>query len=85
MRNYVLFFFLFDLCKNKMLLEFFSLSLRMENPGVMSNPTLEKLHEGVKIARENNVDMIPGITICYPADCINSKSENITEILKENM
>ena len=30
----------------------------VENPGVMSNPTLEKLHEGVKIARENNVDMI---------------------------
>jgi len=30
----------------------------VENPGVMSNPTLEKLHEGVKIARENNVDFI---------------------------
>ena len=30
----------------------------VENPGVMSNPTLEKLHEGVKIARENNVDLI---------------------------
>jgi len=30
----------------------------VENPGVMSNPTLEKLHEGVKIARENNVDWI---------------------------
>ena len=30
----------------------------VENHGVMSNPTLEKLHEGVKIARENNVDMI---------------------------
>ena len=30
----------------------------VENPGVMSNPTLEKLHEGVKIAREHNVDMI---------------------------
>ncbi|MBQ2209330.1 MAG: iron-containing alcohol dehydrogenase, partial [Prevotella sp.] len=30
----------------------------VENPGVMTNPTLEKLHEGVKIARENNVDLI---------------------------
>ena len=30
----------------------------VENPGVMSNPTLEKLNEGVKIARENNVDLI---------------------------
>ena len=30
----------------------------VENPGVMSNPTLEKLNEGIKIARENNVDLI---------------------------
>ena len=30
----------------------------IENPGVMSNPTLEKLHEGVRIARENKVDWI---------------------------
>ena len=30
----------------------------VENPGVMSNPTLEKLHEGINIARENNVDLI---------------------------
>lgn len=30
----------------------------VENPGVMSNPTLEKLHEGVHIARENKVDWI---------------------------
>ena len=30
----------------------------VENPGVMSNPTLEKLNEGVKIARDNNVDLI---------------------------
>ena len=30
----------------------------VENPGVMSNPTLEKLHEGVRIARENKVDWI---------------------------
>ena len=30
----------------------------VENPGVMTNPTLEKLREGVKIARENEVDLI---------------------------
>lgn len=30
----------------------------IENPGVMSNPTLEKLHEGVRIARKNNADWI---------------------------
>ena len=29
-----------------------------ENPGVMPNPTSEKLIEGCKIARENNVDFI---------------------------
>ena len=28
----------------------------VENPGVMTNPTLEKLREGVKIARETDVD-----------------------------
>ncbi len=30
----------------------------VENSGVMTNPTLEKLREGVKIARENQVDLI---------------------------
>ncbi|MBQ3805256.1 MAG: iron-containing alcohol dehydrogenase [Prevotella sp.] len=30
----------------------------VENPGVMTNPTLEKLNEDVKIACENNVDLI---------------------------
>lgn len=30
----------------------------VENPGIMSNPTLEKLHEGVRIARGNDVDLI---------------------------
>jgi len=29
-----------------------------EDPGVMPNPTLDKLYEGCKIARENNVDLI---------------------------
>lgn len=30
----------------------------VEDGGVMPNPTLEKLYEGAKIARENNVDLI---------------------------
>ena len=30
----------------------------VENSGVMSNPTLEKLNEGIRIARENKVDWI---------------------------
>ena len=30
----------------------------VENPGVMSNPTLEKLREGIQIARTNKVDFI---------------------------
>lgn len=40
-----------------------------ELPGVMSNPTYEKVEEGVKVARENNVDFIlavgGGSTIDY--------------------
>ena len=30
----------------------------IEDPGIMPNPTVEKLYEGVKIARENNVDLL---------------------------
>ena len=30
----------------------------VENPGVMSNPTLEKLREGIQIARDHQVDLI---------------------------
>ena len=30
----------------------------IELPGVMSNPTVEKLYEGAKLARENNIDLI---------------------------
>lgn len=41
----------------------------LELPGVMPNPTVEKLNEGIKVARENNVDFIlavgGGSTIDY--------------------
>ena len=60
----------------------------VENPGVMSNPTLEKLREGIQIARENNVDWIlalGGGSVCYPAGYLDLKPEDITEILKESM
>ncbi len=30
----------------------------IEDPGVMPNPTIEKLYEGAKLARENNIDLI---------------------------
>ena len=30
----------------------------VEDGGVMPNPTVEKLYEGVKIARDNNVDLL---------------------------
>ena len=30
----------------------------IEDPGVMPNPTLEKLYEGIRIARENKVDFL---------------------------
>ena len=30
----------------------------VEDGGVMPNPTVEKLHEGIKIARENDVDLL---------------------------
>lgn len=62
------------------------------------NPTLEKLNEGVKIARENNVDLIlalGGGSVCdyskaaaasvYPAGYLDLTKEDITEILKESM
>ena len=29
-----------------------------EDPGVMSNPTVQKLYEGCRIAKENDVDLI---------------------------
>ena len=41
----------------------------VENPGVMTNPTLEKLREGVKIARENKVDLISNRTPLRISDC----------------
>ena len=41
----------------------------VEDSGVMPNPTVEKLYEGAKMARENNVDLIlavgGGSTIDY--------------------
>lgn len=41
----------------------------VELPGIMPNPTVEKLNEGIKVARENNVDFIlavgGGSTIDY--------------------
>lgn len=49
----------------------------IELPGVMPNPTVEKLNEGIRVARENNVDFIlavgGGSTIDYAkAVCVSA-------------
>ena len=41
-----------------------------EDPGVMPNPTVEKLYEGCKIARENEVDLILAKFILSPPDIL---------------
>ncbi|MBS1455891.1 MAG: iron-containing alcohol dehydrogenase, partial [Clostridia bacterium] len=43
-----------------------------EDPGVMPNPTLEKLYEGCKIARENEVYF--SLAVCGGSVCDYSKS-----------
>ena len=65
----------------------------VENPGVMSNPTLENwmLEIGLPLTISEigaTPDMIPGITegtICYPAGYMDLKPEDITEILKDSL
>jgi hypothetical protein len=65
----------------------------VENPGVMSNPTLENwmLEIGLPLTISEigaTPDMIHGITegtICYPAGYMDLKPEDITEILKDSL
>ena len=60
----------------------------VENPGVMTNPTLEI---GLPLTISElgaTADMIPGITettVVYPAGYLDLTKEDITEILKESM
>lgn len=56
-----------------------------EIPGVMPNPTLEKLYEGVKIARDHHVDLllaVGGGSVCDYAKAV-SVSVNCNEDLWE--
>lgn len=53
----------------------------VEDSGVMPNPTIEKLYEGIKIARENNVDFllaVGGGSVCDYAKAV-SVSVNCDE------
>ncbi len=53
----------------------------VEDAGVMPNPTVEKLYEGVKIARENSVDLILAVgggSVCDYSKAV-SISVNIDE------
>lgn len=53
----------------------------VEDSGVMPNPTIEKLREGIKIARENNVDFllaVGGGSVCDYAKAV-SVSVNCNE------
>lgn len=46
-----------------------------EDSGVMSNPTLEKLNEGRKIAKENNIDFILAVgggSVCDYSKCVSA-------------
>ena len=45
----------------------------IEDAGVMPNPTVEKLYEGCKLAREGNVDLILAVgggSVCYYAKAV---------------
>lgn len=49
----------------------------VEDGGVMPNPTLEKLYEGAKIARENNVDFILAVgggSVCDYAKAVSASA-----------
>ncbi|HBV51385.1 MAG TPA: NADH-dependent alcohol dehydrogenase, partial [Clostridiales bacterium] len=41
----------------------------VEFPGIMANPTYQKVQEGAKLAREQNIDMILGIGGGVVMDC----------------
>lgn len=53
-----------------------------EDPGVMPNPTVEKLHEGCEIAKENNVDLILAVGGGSTADY--AKAVSVSAYCEEN-
>ncbi len=53
-----------------------------EDSGVMPNPTVEKLYEGCKIAKENNVDLI--LAVGGGSVCDYSKAVSVSAYCEEN-
>lgn len=54
----------------------------VEDGGVMPNPTVEKLYEGVKIARENNVDLL--LAVGGGSCCDYAKAVSVSVHCKED-
>ena len=54
----------------------------VEDAGVMPNPTVEKLYEGCKIARENNVDLI--LSVGGGSCCDYSKAVSVSAYCDED-
>lgn len=53
-----------------------------EDPGVMPNPTVEKLYEGCKIAKENNIDLI--LAVGGGSVCDYSKAVSVSAWCEED-
>lgn len=53
-----------------------------EDPGVMPNPTVEKLYEGCKIAKNNNVDLI--LAVGGGSVCDYSKAVSVSAYCEED-
>ncbi len=53
-----------------------------EDPGVMPNPTVEKLYEGCQIARENKVDLI--LAVGGGSTCDYAKAVSVSTYCKED-
>ncbi len=53
-----------------------------EDPGVMPNPTVEKLYEGCQIARENKVDLI--LAVGGGSTCDYAKAVSVSACCKED-
>ncbi|MBQ6772591.1 MAG: iron-containing alcohol dehydrogenase [Synergistaceae bacterium] len=54
----------------------------IELPGVMANPTVEKLYEGCKLARENNIDLI--LAVGGGSVCDYSKAVSVSTFCDED-
>lgn len=54
----------------------------IEDGGVMPNPTVEKLYEGIKIARENNVDLL--LAVGGGSCCDYAKAVSVSVNCKED-